>query len=133
VELEQTLAFFSNAGKSERELWVCHEFLQQIGLRLHHDDLVAAKPNEDPPDARYCDARFEVKELLDVNRPRLDEYRADLERARSAQRLKDLGARYTSPKELTLGEYARVVAARALDEARKPKAYAPAVRAELDL
>ena len=86
--LHSSLDWFSNRLKSDREVWVAQRFLKIIGERVEPEDLSPCE--DDPPDVLFRNARFEVKERLDANRRRTDEYRAALRRAESASNLKEL-------------------------------------------
>lgn len=86
--LEQSCALFSNKGKQARECWVVAEFLRNFGVHPKVSDVV---PYEDePPDVVYKCCRFEVKELLDPNRRRSDEYKEKLSRARKASGIHEM-------------------------------------------
>jgi hypothetical protein len=87
-ELRDWLRWFSNAKKQDREIWVCRQFLQNLGLAFDSAELL---PVEDQaPDVLFREVRFEVKELLDPDRRRTDEYKEDLRRAEEASSIEEL-------------------------------------------
>lgn len=81
-QAEQANAFLSNAKKWERERWVCQRLLQALNVRHHSDDFTPS--GQEPPDVLFRDANFEVFFVLDEGRRLNDEWRAELERRRSA-------------------------------------------------
>lgn len=96
--LRDSLQWFSNAKKREREIWVCHQFLQNLGVAFDSAELI---PVEDQaPDVFFREARFEVKELLDPGCRRTDEYREDQRRAEQAPNNEKLWEWFT-PEDLT--------------------------------
>ncbi len=70
---EEAVRFFSSASKSERELWVAKEFLENLGAEFSDDELIV--PENDPPDVVFRDVLFEVKEILDQGRRRHAEFK----------------------------------------------------------
>lgn len=80
--LEEAIDFYSNDRKDERELWVVKAFLENMRIEHTQNDLVPV--TDDPPDVLFRDFRFEVKELMDDDRRRTDEYRKQLEVAKKA-------------------------------------------------
>lgn len=70
-DLEDTIEFFSNKKKSEREIWVLKEFLSYfppIDLPI--------KPSKDEPYDVFCgDYGFQIKEICPDGRKRDDEYK----------------------------------------------------------
>lgn len=126
-DLEESVRYFSSSNKMEREIYVCETFLQALGVPSPRQSLIP--PQSDPPDVSYFDIAFEVKEVLDSGRARHAEYKAALEKARSAKHPKDLIEPWNL-KALPLTDAARTVAERA---AAVALAYAPSVRRDLDL
>lgn len=74
--------------QKERELRVCRGFLGALGIDFSEDELEVVA--DDPPDVVFRAACFEVKEVMDTDRRRGDEYREALERAEQATRLGEL-------------------------------------------
>lgn len=126
-DLEESVRYFSSSNKTEREIYVCETFLQALGVPSPRQNLVPVQ--SDPPDVTYFDIAFEVKELLDSGRARHAEYKAALDKARSAKKPEDLIEPWNL-KPLPLTDSARTVAERAAAEAL---GYAPLVRRDLDL
>lgn len=126
-DLEESVRYFSSSNKTEREIYVCEMFLQALGVPSPRQSLVLVQ--SDPPDVTYFDIAFEVKELLDSGRARHAEYKAALDKARSAKKPEGLIEPWNL-KPLPLADSARTVAERAAAEAL---GYAPSVRRDLDL
>jgi Putative endonuclease, protein of unknown function (DUF1780) len=128
--LEKSVQFFS-AGKAQqkqRDRWVVEHFLRALGIKF--DALEIKQPDDDPPDATFRGAAFEVKEIQDSGRRRGDEFKQKLEKARKAESYSEL-LEYFSPgdisiadvyqriisecKDLTLGKYRVAAVRRSLD------------------
>jgi hypothetical protein len=124
--LEESVRFFGNAGKKKRELWVCKQLVDALGVGalgeiVHVDD--------DPPDCLFAGAKLEVKEVQDDGRRRHAEYRAALGRARAATKAADL-LEEMEVIRITVGEFAeRAMQVAAENEAK----YGTRIVAELDL
>lgn|SRR5690606_7075587 len=87
-QAEQANEFLSNARKWDRERWVCQRLLESLGVSFSNDEFLPCSP--EPPDVRFRDANFEVFFVLDEGRRLNDEWRAELERRRSAFSLSEL-------------------------------------------
>ena len=107
----ETVRFFSNDMKANRERIGCADFLRALGIGFSSEDLVALPPKDSPPDVIFCKARFEVCEALDKERKRHDESKAHLERLKGARRIEDTYLGKVEPrKPLSYGEaYAKVI------------------------
>lgn len=101
-QAEQANAFLSNARKWERERWVCQRLLQALNVRHHSDDFNPS--GQEPPDVLFREANFEVFFVLDEGRRLNDEWRAELERRRSAFSLSQLVRREARPKRIPASE-----------------------------
>ncbi len=101
-QAEQANAFLSNARKWERERWVCQRLLQALNVSHRLDEFSAAQ--QDPPDVLFRDACFEVFFVLDEGRRLNDEWRAELERRRSAVSLSQLVRREARPRRIGAAE-----------------------------
>lgn len=97
-QAEQANAFLSNARKWERERWVCQRLLQALNVPHRLEEFSAA--DQEPPDVLFRDASFEVFFVLDEGRRLNDEWRAELERRRSAFSLSQLVRRETRPRRI---------------------------------
>ena len=98
IQAEQANAFLSNARTWERERWVCQRLLQGLNIPYHSEDFLQA--SQEPPDVLFGDARFEVFFVLDEGRRLNDEWRAELQRRRSAYSLSQLVRREARPKRI---------------------------------
>lgn len=125
IGVRESLAYFSNANKEEREKWVVEGFLTNCGISFDRDDIIPSP--DQPPDILFCDANFEVKEILDENRQRHREYKNALQKAENAESLIEL-LELHDPKDLSLREILRIVNDRLSDIA-----YAPEVQRSLDM
>lgn len=101
-QAEQANAFLTNARKWERERWVCQRLLQALNVSHRLDEFSAA--DHEPPDVLFRDASFEVFFVLDEGRRLNDEWRAELERRRSAFSLSQLVRREAKPKRIAATE-----------------------------
>src|SRR5690606_36997075 len=86
-------------------------------------------PDDDPPDVVFRAARFEIKEILDQGRRRHDEYKAELERAKSLTDPVDTLQMFTPKDAHILEIFERCESAAQALENKYPKA----LKAELDL
>ena len=125
---EESVRFFSSASKSERELWVAKEFLDNLGVDFLDSEL--AVPESDPPDVVFRGALFEIKEIMDQGRRRHAEFKDSLETARAATSIDELLEQYT-PRDITYTEVYALVLERASKLAASK--YPLAVRQDLDL
>ncbi len=101
-QAEQANAFLSNARKWERERWVCQRLLQALNVSHRLDEFSAA--DHEPPDVLFREASFEVFFVLDEGRRLNDEWRAELERRRSAFSLSQLVRREAKPRRIGASE-----------------------------
>jgi len=100
-QAEQANEFLSNARKWERERWVCQRLLQALNQPYRLEDF---STGAEPPDVEFREANFEVFFVLDEGRRLNDEWRAELERRRSASSLSQLLRRETRPKRIAMKE-----------------------------
>ncbi|MEX6501671.1 DUF1780 domain-containing protein [Pseudomonas zhanjiangensis] len=101
-QAEQANAFLSNARKWERERWVCQRLLQALNVGHRLDEF--SPSDQEPPDVLFRDANFEVFFVLDEGRRLNDEWRAELERRRSAFSLSQLVRREAKPRRIPTAE-----------------------------
>jgi len=101
-QAEQANAFLSNARKWERERWVCQRLLQALNVSHRIEEFSAA--GQEPPDVLFREANFEVFFVLDEGRRLNDEWRAELERRRSAFSLSQLVRREARPRRIAVTE-----------------------------
>ena len=123
--VKESIEFFHNANKLEREKWVVARLLENFMPEFSEDFLHEA---EEPADVQFEDASFQVKEVLEHDRRRGDEYKKALEKAETAEEYGDLLEGYApykvSFKEIVnqCYEYSR----------RLTKKYGPKERKDLD-
>ncbi|MBU3057256.1 DUF1780 domain-containing protein [Pseudomonas indica] len=101
-QAEQANAFLSNARKWERERWVCQRLLQALNVSHRIEEFGNA--GQEPPDVLFRDANFEVFFVLDEGRRLNEEWRAELERRRSAFSLSQLVRRESRPRRIPATE-----------------------------
>src|SRR5258706_15544341 len=83
----ETVRFLSNPQKPERERSVCAAFLRCLGVDFAVAELV---PDADPPDVRFREAYFEVRDILDAGRKPDGEAKAWVKRDEQAQTIDDV-------------------------------------------
>lgn len=98
--VEESLRFFSNENKTERERWVVRRLLETIAVPFKEEEL---RPGAEPADIEFGEAKFQIKEILDDGRRRTDEYREQLRRIDASKSEKDLLTSF-SPKVVTFEE-----------------------------
>ncbi|MBW8075630.1 MAG: hypothetical protein GJU74_09655 [Metallibacterium scheffleri] len=98
--LKESLSFFSNAEKLNREKWVVRQLLKALHVDFREEEMNEAA---EPVDVAFRNAGFQVKEILDEGRRRTDEYKNKLERAKSAQHFGELLEHYT-PLDISFSE-----------------------------
>lgn len=101
--LKESLAFFSNKEKLTREKWVVKRLLRALAIDFKEEEMTGA---EEPVDVLFRDARFQVKEILDKDRRRTDEFRTKLETAKAAKDYSELLEHY-NPIDIPFSEIVR--------------------------
>jgi len=101
-DLEESVDFFSNKNKKERELWIVKEFLKTLGINFGEKDFKTGC--DEPIDISFRNANFQVKELLDKDRKRHREFKDDLKKAKNADHLSELIEPYNARNKITLQE-----------------------------
>jgi Putative endonuclease, protein of unknown function (DUF1780) len=86
-ERAESVEYFRTSNKLERERWVAQTFLSNSRLNYTSTEVIQG---EDPPDIRFRDANFEIKEILDPGRRRHQEYKEGLDKAINATTPADL-------------------------------------------
>lgn len=76
-DLKESVNFFGNKNKVEREKFVVKNFLKILMVGFDDDDLQAL-PEYNPADISFAGAEFQIKELLDRDRLRNKEYKEAL-------------------------------------------------------
>lgn len=98
--VKESIEFFHNTNKLEREKWVVARLLENLIPDFSEDSLHEA---EEPADVQFEDASFQVKEVLEHDRRRGDEYKKALEKAKTAEEYGDLLEDY-SPYKVSFKE-----------------------------
>ena len=126
--LKESLAFFSNAEKPEREKWVVRRLLQALRVNFKEEEMTEAS---EPVDVAFRDVGFQVKELLDEGRRRTDEFKKKLETTKSAKDYSELLEHYT-PIDVSFSEISQRCYLYAETLLSKPK-YGPRECKNIDL
>jgi hypothetical protein len=100
--LEESVGFFSNRMKPERELWVARHFLKRY---LPGIDFAEVQIGDNPPDVKFRDFNFEIKEILDADYRRHTEYKRDLEDVRLATKYADFVKDVETSGRVSFGEF----------------------------
>jgi Putative endonuclease, protein of unknown function (DUF1780) len=125
--LKESVEYFSSANKAAREEWVCTKFLASLSLYFEAGEVLPQ--TDDPPDVMFRDARFEIKEILNLGRRRHAEYKQALAKALVASSPAELFQPFT-PEDITPGKIGTLI----LPElAGLTSHYEPRLRASLDL
>ena len=113
-DLEASVIFFGGGGSQQRaaERWVVKHFLIALGIEFTDEELHNA--TRDPPDVKFRDAAFEVKEIGEVGRRRHDEYREALARAKATTTQAELLEQFTAEDLPVATVYERILAATAV-------------------
>jgi hypothetical protein len=129
--IQASLEYFGtgDAKKRLRERWVVEHFLRGLGLTF--DPAEIEHSVDEPPDARFHGAAFEVKELQEPERRRGDEYRQKLKQAKAATSSEELLEHFT-PQDMPIAEAFRMVMVQTRQLATE-KYVIPADRERLDL
>jgi len=123
--VKESIEFFHNANKLEREKWVVARLLENFIPEFSEGLLHEA---EEPADVKFKDASFQVKEVLEHNRRRGDEYKKSLEKAETAEEDRDLLEGY-SPYKVSFDE----IVNQCYEYSKKlTKKYGPKERKNLD-
>ena len=123
----ETVRFLSNQQKSERERSVCAAFLRCVGVGFSVAELL---PGTDPPDVKFRDVCFEVRDILDEGRKPHGEAKAWVERDEQAQTVDDVLLPPWRPR--TPCAYAEVFSQVTQGLAQKSSRYGVAGCAQLD-
>lgn len=125
--LEESVKYYSPQKKEERELWVGNSFIASLNIQFEDDEIKT--PEQDPPDVIFRDAEFEIKEILDPNRRRHEEYKKLLEKAYLIKKPDELLTQFR-PVEKTITEIYQLCLEKTQSLVNK---YAPSVIKSTDL
>lgn len=95
-----TRVFLGNKAKPERERSVCRAFLRAIGVAFEEHELRA--PTTEPADVAFRTARFQVREILEQNRRRGDDWKEKEKKYSEATSLDELLEPYSPPTSVNL-------------------------------
>ena len=97
-----TREFLSNKMKPERERSVCRAFLRAIGVSFEEQELAA--PTDEPADVAFRAARFQIREILEPNRRRGDDWKRKEQKYSGANSLDGVMEPYSPPISISLVE-----------------------------
>lgn len=124
--VKESIEFFQNTNKLEREKWVVARLLENFIPEFSEGSLHEA---EEPADVQFENAYFQVKEVLEHDRRRGDEYKKALEKAETAEEYGDLLEDY-APYKISFEE----IVNQCYEYSTKlTKKYGPKERNNLDL
>jgi len=83
-----TRTFLSNKMKSERERAVCRAFLRTIGISFEESEIIV--PSTEPADVSFRTARFQIRDLLEPDRKRGDDWKKREQKYLTAKSLDDV-------------------------------------------
>ena len=86
--LTDSVRYFSDERRHDRESWIIYSFLENIGLQFVDEEIIT--PLSDPPDVTFRDSQFEIKEILDPGRRRHLEFKEQLRKSISTNDPDDL-------------------------------------------
>jgi hypothetical protein len=95
-----TRLFLGNKAKPERERSVCRAFLRAIGVAFEEHELIA--PTTEPADVAFRTARFQIREILEKNRRRGDDWKEKEKKYSQATSLDELLESYFPPISVNL-------------------------------
>ena len=95
-----TRIFLGNKAKPERERYVCRAFLRTIGVSFEEHELIA--PTTEPADVAFRRARFQIREMLEQNRRRGDDWKEKEMKYSQAATLDELLEPYSPPTSVNL-------------------------------
>lgn len=104
--LSETITFFGNKKKPDREIWVLKEFLEYLPVTVQDIDVTASKA--EPNDAFYKDIGFQIKEIQTEGRKRGKEYKEKLNSITDKTKPEDFLESY-SPIHVPLSESITIV------------------------
>lgn len=100
---EESISYFSNINKAEREKWVLKKFLTYMVDVFDESEIKTS--NQEPADVIYKDIGFQVKEILSENRKRTKEYKESSNEISDTTKLEDLCKSYR-PLHISFNERA---------------------------
>ncbi len=124
--VKDSMDFFHNKNKFGREKWVVARLLENFIPEFSENCLLEA---DEPVDVQFEIANFQVKEVLESDRRRGDDYKKALEKAESAEDYGDLLEEY-APSKVSFKEIAVKCYEYSKNLTRK---YGPKERNNLDL
>lgn len=104
--LKESVSYFGNKNKQEREIWVLKEFLRY--LPLDYKDSNVKGSDAEPSDVFYKNVGFQIKEIQSEDRKRGKEYKDRLKSINEETKLEDLLEPY-SHIHIQLSEVLQIV------------------------
>lgn len=111
-----TIKWLGQSGREGRERFVLRAFLRCLKIKFNATKIKSIKGRF--PDVEFRNAEFEIKEMLDPNRKRHQEYKNALEKLKTVRKFKDLVKPYR-PNYVTFDEVAHRIERKLGDLCRK--------------
>ncbi|WP_340121437.1 DUF1780 domain-containing protein [Methylobacter svalbardensis] len=99
--LKESVSFFGNKNKQNREVWVLKEFLKYLPVDVQGTDV--KESDAEPNDAFYKDIGFQIKEIQTEGRKRDKEYKDKFKSINEETKPKELLEHY-SPSHIPLSD-----------------------------
>ncbi len=100
-DTQESIIYFSNKNKKERERAICRAFLRCLGIIFMECDIIS--DSNEPTDVKFQNAEFQIKELQDKDRKRHAEYKESYKKYKRVSTVKELFEEYTH-QEISLQE-----------------------------
>ena len=110
-------AFLSNKMKPERERSVCRAFLRALGVSF--DDSELSAPTDEPADVGFRQARFQVRDLLESDRRRGDDWKEKEQEYGDATLIAETKKPYSPPTPVDVNDLIPEVNAALSKKAKK--------------
>lgn len=104
---KESIAFFSNQHKPERERCVVRAFFRCLGVSFTEKDLLVNQP--EPVDVAALSGRFQVTEVLPPGSRRHQQYRERLEKLNEVSSIEELFEPWRNSKPVSWGDVVTVV------------------------
>jgi hypothetical protein len=106
-DAEDSIRFFSNQNKPERERCVVRAFLHCLGIPFLENDLLINQP--EPIDVRALGAHFQITEVLPPGSRRHQKFRYRFEKFNTASSIEELAEPWQNPTPLSWDQVVEIV------------------------
>ncbi len=98
----ETRELLSNKNKQDRERRTCKAFLRCLGVEFNDQDLIS-EPRE-PIDVQFESAKFQIMEIMDEGRRRMDEVKEQIVKYNKAASVADISTPNDTMVSISIGE-----------------------------